>query len=93
MPQKRKKVKNDSGIVSMPLVNPNAAGIDFGSSLHAVAVPEGRDMVRVKSFGTMTCDLEAIVAWLQYCNYDTVVMESIGIYWKSLFNLLTCRGC
>jgi transposase len=92
MPPKKRKDKNDSGIVSMPLVNPNAAGIDIGSTLHAVAVPAGRDIVRVKSFGTMTCDLEAIVAWLHYCNIDTVAMESTGIYWKSLFKLLTCRG-
>ncbi|WP_110057030.1 transposase [Chitinophaga sp. S165] len=76
----------------MPLVNPNAAGIDIGSTLHAVAVPEGRDINRVKSFGAMTCDLKAIIEWLRYCKIDTVAMESTGIYWKALFRLLVRHG-
>lgn len=78
--------------VSMPLVNPNAAGIDVGDTIHAVAVPEGRDEAAVRTFGTMTCDLEAIAAWLGECGVETVAMESTGVYWKPLFTLLTRRG-
>lgn len=76
----------------MPLVNPNAAGIDIGDTIHAVAVPEGRDETPVRTFGTMTCDLEAIAAWLLECGVDTVAMESTGVYWKPLFSLLIQRG-
>ena len=72
----------------MPLVNPNAAGIDVGDTLHAVAVPDGRDELQVQTFGAMTCDLHEIVAWLHQCGVDTVAMESTGIYWKPLFGLL-----
>jgi transposase len=76
----------------MPLVNPNAAGIDVGDTMHAVAVPEGRDEVQVQSFGTMTCDLQAIISWLKKCRVETVAMESTGIYWKPLFSFLVTEG-
>lgn len=79
-------------VVSMPLVYPNAAGIDVGDTIHAVAVPEGRDELRVQSFGTMTCDLEEIINWLHHCQIDTVAMESTGIYWKPLFGILIKAG-
>jgi transposase len=89
---KKKRTSTSKDVVTMPLVNPNAAGIDIGDTIHAVAVPEGRDEVRVRSFGTMTCDLEAIVEWLKECEIDTVAMESTGIYWKPLFGLLAKSG-
>ena len=84
---KTKAAKNKTTVV-MPLVNANAAGIDVGDRFHAVAVPEGRDEKRVQTFGTMTCDLQAIVKWLRRCKIDTVAMESTGVYWKPLFGIL-----
>lgn len=85
--QPRKKVKDT---VNLPLIHRNAAGIDIGDTIHAVAVPEGHDQVCVKSFGTMTSDLKKIAAWLIDCRIDTV--ESTGIYWKPLFNVLIKAG-
>lgn len=82
----------DKSTVNLPLVNPNAAGIDIGDTIHAVAVPVDRDETSVRTFGTMTCDLQAIAAWLQECSVDTVAMESTGVYWKPLFNLLIQSG-
>jgi transposase len=79
-------------VVNLPMVYPNAAGIDIGDTLHSVAVPEGRDNPRVRTFGTMTCDLELIVEWLKQCRIDTVAMESTGVYWKPLFSLLVGKG-
>jgi len=76
----------------MTVVHPHAAGIDIGDTLHSVAVPEGADDPRVRDFGTMSCDLEAIADWLTSCRVDTVAMESTGVYWKPLFSLLTRRG-
>lgn len=87
-----KKERSKKKSVSMPLVNPNAAGIDVGDTIHAVAVPEGRDEVRVRTFGSMTCDLQDIATWLRRCNIDTVAMESTGIYWKPLFSMLIQSG-
>jgi hypothetical protein len=84
---KKETIKKKS-VVNMPLVNPNAAGIDIGDTIHAVAVPQGRDRMHVKSFGSMTCDLHSIIEWLKYCKIDTVAMESTGVYWKPLFSML-----
>ncbi|RYZ28579.1 MAG: IS110 family transposase, partial [Sphingobacteriales bacterium] len=76
----------------LPLVRLNAAGIDIGDTFHAVAVPEGRDDVLVRTFGSMTCDLLDIAQWLHKCGVDTVAMESTGVYWKPLFGLLIKEG-
>ena len=91
MSKDEKKSKKKSS-VSMPLVNPNAAGIDIGDTFHCVAVPEGRDVVSVREFGAFTTDLESIVRWLKQCKIDTVAMESTGIYWKNLFAMLVRHG-
>jgi transposase len=55
-------------------------------------VPVDRDKVHVKSFGAMTCDLEEIITWLHHCEIDTIAMESTGVYWKPLFNMLIRAG-
>jgi transposase len=55
-------------------------------------VPEGRAEQRVRSFGSMTCDLLSIAKWLKQCRIDTVAMESTGVYWKPLFGLLIKEG-
>ncbi len=87
-----KKEAAKKSVVNLPLVNPNAAGIDVGDTMHAVAVPDGRDEVQVQSFGTMTCDLQTIIDWLNKCGVDTVAMESTGVYWKPLFSVLLKAG-
>ena len=73
-------------------INLNAAGIDVGSERHLVAVPEGRDDVSVREFGTFTADLEALAAWLKKCGITTVAMESTGVYWIPLFEVLDRHG-
>ncbi len=73
-------------------VNLNAAGIDIGATSHFVAVPEGRDTVCVREFATFTSDLHALADWLEQCGVDTVVMESTGVYWIPVFELLEARG-
>lgn len=89
--RKSKKSKGES-FLPMEVVNPNAAGIDVGDKIHAVAVPMGRDDITVRTFGTMSCDLRLIVEWLDKCGVDTVALESTGIYWKPLFSYLTQHG-
>ena len=73
-------------------VNLNAAGIDVGSERHFVAVPEGRDEVSVREFGTFTADLQVLVKWLKQCGITTVAMESTGVYWIPVFELLERAG-
>ena len=72
--------------------NRNAAGIDIGASDHWVAVPADRDEQPVRRFGTFTAELYAIAQWLEQCDIQTVVMESTGIYWIPLFEVLETRG-
>src|SRR6267378_1525384 len=72
-------------------INVNAAGIDIGAEQHLVAVPQGRDEEAVRQFGTFTADLTAIADWLAQCGVTTVAMESTGVYWIPLFELLERR--
>ncbi len=73
-------------------LNLNAAAIDIGSTSHFVAVPEGRDTVSVREFATFTADLHRLADWLAQCEVDTVVMESTGVFWIPVFELLEQRG-
>ena len=74
------------------LVHPNAAGLDIGAREIWVAVPADRDPTPVRCFGTFTRDLEQLVAWLQRCGVATVAMESTGVYWIPVFELIEQRG-
>ena len=68
------------------------AGIDIGSSSHFVAVPADRDDTPVREFRSFTVNLQEIADWLTACGVDTVAMESTGVYWIPLFELLESRG-
>ena len=72
-------------------VHLDAAGIDIGSASHWVAVPEDRDDQPVREFKSFTPDLHALVDWLDVCGIDTVAMESTGVYWIPLFEILQER--
>ncbi len=71
---------------------PNAAGIDIGKDSHYVAVPHDRDDEPVREFQSFTEDLYALADWLKTCGVDTVVMESTGVYWIPLFEILESRS-
>lgn len=73
-------------------LNAYAAGIDIGSKSHFVAVPEGVDSEPIREFSTFTDDLERLADWLIACGITTVAMESTGIYWIPVFEILDSRG-
>jgi transposase len=73
-------------------VYPNAAGLDIGSAEIVVAVPPDRDADPVRVFATFTPDLHALVAWLVACGIDTVAMESTGVFWIPIYELLEQHG-
>jgi transposase len=77
---------------SLPEMRPNAAGIDIGATEIFVAVPADRDIDSVRSFPSFTEDLHRLADWLQACHVDTVAMESTGVYWIPLFQILEARG-
>jgi transposase len=75
-----------------PAIEPNAAGIDIGATEIYIAVPADRDSQPVRRFATFTDDLMAAADWLQQCGIETVAMESTGVYWIPLFQILEERG-
>lgn len=90
--QRKQSGKQSPPTKAIPLVNPNAAGIDIGSREHYVCVPADRDDQPVRSFSTFTQDLNALADWLIQCGIETVAMESTSIYWIPVFDLLEARG-
>src|ERR687885_1637091 len=71
----------------------NAAGIEVGATEHWGAVPPDRAEEPVRRFGAFTADLYALAAWLRQCQVETVVLESTGVSWIALFEVLEERGC
>lgn len=77
---------------AITLTHPNAAGIDIGSAAHFVAVPPERDDEPVREFASFTTELQRLADWLDACGVDTVAMESTGVYWIPLYELLESHG-
>jgi transposase len=75
-----------------PVLEPNAAGIDVGARQMFVAVPPEKDADPVRIFDTFTEDLEKLAEWLKQCGVSTVAMESTGVYWIPLYEILERRG-
>lgn len=73
-------------------INQWAAGIDVGSTSHFVAVPEGCDEKTVREFSSFTTGLNELADWIIQCGITTVAMESTGVYWIPVYELLEERG-
>src|SRR6516165_4391686 len=91
-PQRSWPVPVPTSRAPLPIINPDAAGIDVHSDMHMVCVPADRDPNPVRQFGANTVDLHEIVAWLKRCRIKTVALESTGVYWIPLFELLESEG-
>jgi transposase len=101
-PRKQKNLRMPVHSQGLQVANPHAAGIDVHAAEHWVAVPDdhvppphlgSRDAPPfTRKFGTCTADLEMLADWLQQCGITTVAMESTGVYWIALFELLERRG-
>lgn len=77
---------------SWKITHPDAAGIDVGSKHHHVSVPPDRDEQPVREFGCCTGELTALADWLIACRVTTVALESTGVYWVALYEVLEARG-
>lgn len=72
----------------LEIVHPQAAGIDVGNSSHYVAVRPDRDEEPVRRFACFTADLHRMADWLISCGARTVAMQSTGVYWIPLYEIL-----
>jgi transposase len=94
----RKRSRRTKGIeeahpfAGMSRVNANAAGVDIGAEEIVVCVEGDENMQIVKGFGNYTVDLQSIGQWLKEHNIKTVAMESTGVYWIPLFEVLENMG-
>lgn len=70
------------------IIHPNAAGIDLGSESHFVSVPPDRAEESIREFKCFTDDLKKMVTFLQDCHIDTVAIESTGVYWIPVYDIL-----
>ena len=94
MSDKKKRSKKRTGLCreDRPILESSAAGIDVGAREMFVAVPPDRDGNPVRVFGTFTEDLHQLADWLAACRITTVAMESTGVYWIPLYDILEGRG-
>jgi transposase len=90
--RKGKRRRKVIDLDALEQINLNAAGMDIGAEEIFVAVPKGRDEESVRSFPTFTADLNRVADWLEACGIETVAMESTGVYWIPLYEILEERG-
>ena len=107
-PRRQKNGRVVASPEPLRVANPHAAGIDVHAVVHWVAVPPNHVAAakcmdagagdaanlppHVRKFGTCTADLELLADWLHQCGITSVAMESTGVYWIPLFELLERRG-
>jgi transposase len=82
--------KKDSPAFSV--VHPQAAGIDIGTTFHIVAVSPDCDPEPVRQFQSFTTDLHSLSRWLRTVGITSVAMESTGVYWIPVFEILESDG-
>src|SRR5579864_3620791 len=92
MSQAKKRKLKEKETPELPVMNPTAAGIDIGATEIYVAVHPDCDPEPVRSFATFTKDLHQLADWLKACKVNSVAMESTGVYWIPLFQILESRG-
>lgn len=88
----KSKTKRRSSTKAIEMISPNAAGIDIGSEKHYVAVGAEKSEKAVRSFGCYTPDLVEMAKWLRACGITTVAMESTGVYWIPVYQVLEQHG-
>lgn len=84
--------RRSSKPAGMPVIHDRAAGIDIGSRFHVVAVPPEMDEEPIRSFQAFTGDIERMADWLVSTGVRTVAMESTGVYWVPVYEVLESRG-
>jgi transposase len=89
---RRASQRKQVGQPERPLFQTNAAGIDIGAREIYVAVPPDRDEHPVRKCETFTGDLHQMAEWLVSCGITTAAMESTGVYWIPVYDVLEQHG-
>src|SRR5262249_31870696 len=76
----------------LTMIHEDAAGLDVGATFHVVAVPADRDAEPVRTFQSFTADLHALADWLRAVGIRTIAMESTGVYWIPVYEILEQSG-
>lgn len=76
----------------LPVINDRAAGIDIGARFHVAAVPPDLCGEPVQTFQAFTGDIERMADWLVAMGIKTVALESTGVYWVPVYEVLEDRG-
>jgi transposase len=92
MRRKSRSPKKIKSLDELTIVHPNAAGLDIGAREIWACVPAKSAEENVRMFSTFTADLQALADWLIARGVDTVAMESTGVYWIPIFEILEVRG-
>src|SRR5687767_10403212 len=92
MAQRKSRPKRAKPPEILPTVHARAAGLDVGSTFHVVAIPRALSDEPVQTFRSFTGDLHRLADWLQSVGITTIAMESTGVYWIPVFEILEARG-
>ena len=77
---------------ALEIVHPDAAGIDIGGREHWVAISPDRDEDPIRRFGCFTADLEQMARWLVEKGVRSVAMQSTGVFWMPVYEVLEQSG-
>jgi transposase len=92
MREKKGSTKKAAQTKDLEVVQKDAAGLDVASRVHFVAVPADRDEQPIRQFGCYTADLVEMAEWLKHCGIKTIAMESTGVYWVPVYDVLQQHG-
>src|SRR5262245_18872536 len=92
MSAKSAQASSRAPLNALEQINLNAGGVDIGADEIWVCVPADRDREAVRKFASFTVDLHNLADWLVACGVTTVAMESTGVYWLPLYEILERRG-
>lgn len=84
--------KSKHSSMALPVLHERAAGIDIGSRFHVVAVSPTLSEEPVRTFQAFTDDLRRMADWLVSLGIETAAMESTGVYWIPVYEILQSRG-
>ena len=92
MRRQQRRAPHTPVVPKLRVHNPGAAGLDIGAEEIWACVPVESDAQPVRAFGTFTPDLQALADWLAQCQVTTIALESTGVYWIPIYEVLEARG-